>query len=76
MKENDKTGQAYRLEDPLNLPLSDEAAWHIYQFLTSFTHRFEGRYYSHIQRHMAAEREEKPENPLTDEAPWNDEIPF
>lgn len=76
MKNNDKTSPIYHIEDHLNLPLSDEAAWHIYQFLTAFIHQFEGRYYSHIQRYMAAEQTAKQENQSNDETPWDDDIPF
>lgn len=76
MKNNDKDPQVYHIEDHLNLPLSEEAAWHIYQFLTTFTHQFEGRHYSQIQRYMAAERMEKQRSPSNDGTPWDDEIPF
>jgi hypothetical protein len=80
MKDSDKNERVFTVDDHLNLPLSDEAAWHIYQFLAAFTQQFEERYYSHIQRHSSAEweahQEAKEAVQPSDEIPLDDSMPF
>lgn len=80
MKNNDENERIYTPDDHLNMPLSDEAAWHIYQFLFAFIQQFEERYYSHIDRHSTAEWAAHQETKQTvqrgDEIPWDDDIPF
>jgi hypothetical protein len=80
MKDSDENERIYTPDDHLNLPLSDEAAWHIYQFLFAFIQQFEERYYSHIERHSTAEwaahKEAKQTVQPSNEIPWDDDIPF
>lgn len=70
------------IEALLELPLSNEAAWHILNFLQVMTQLFDERFYPQVLRHAnrnrAQAQQEKPQNDsnCNNSIPWDDKIPF
>lgn len=65
----------------LEMPLSDEAAWQILNFLQVMTKLFDERFYPQAVRHANPKLQQGKQKTAGDnnddtEIPWDDDIPF